>query len=68
MKKKYVSREQLEFFIDKLVKLERQNGFHLLGKITQVSDEFILFKSEQTESMINVSDIKSIVVKQGVSQ
>jgi hypothetical protein len=52
-------------FLDKTVKLEYHNGFNLHGIIKKLYNETILFETEQTTSLINLSDIKNIVLVRG---
>ena len=44
-------------------KLTQKNKFILLGEITEVSDRFILFKTDIAESIICVEDIERFIVQ-----
>jgi len=49
-------------FVGNYVKLKRRNDFIHEGTITEICGDFILFKTGIASSLINVDDIKSIVI------
>ena len=54
-------KEFLEINIGKNVKLEKLNGFVLHGIIESVSEDFIIFKTNQTSSLMHLASIRAIV-------
>lgn len=63
-------REEIpEYFLDKVVKLVKQDGFVLTGKITKINKENLLFETYQASSLISLDNIREIVYKkEGGSQ
>ncbi len=55
--------ESLDFFVNKNVRLVKSDGFILTGKIINVSNEKILFETNQATSLISLGNIKEIVTK-----
>lgn len=55
--------ENLDFFLNKNVRLVKSDGFVLTGKILKVGDEKILFETDQATSLISVENIKELVSK-----
>ena len=53
--------QAIKHFEGKCVKLKYHNDFFLIGKILEIYQESILFKTNQAESVIALSDIKSVV-------
>jgi hypothetical protein len=48
-------------FLGKYVALTQQNNFVLDGIITEISGDFIVFKTGIASSLININDVKRIV-------
>ena len=59
-----MERTAIILFLNALVKLEYTNGFALTGVIKQVFEETILFETSQTSSLINLNDIRNVVLKE----
>ncbi len=58
--------ENLDFFLNKNVRLVKSDGFVLTGKILKVDDEKILFETSQATSLISIKNIKELVSKKQV--
>ncbi|MCJ7697122.1 MAG: hypothetical protein MUO73_02185 [Thermoplasmata archaeon] len=55
-------KEHREFFLNKIVKLVKSDGFVLTGKILKMSKNDILFETPQTTSLIKINNIKELVL------
>ena len=53
--------EAIQHFLKRDVKLTYNNGFILRGKVVEIYKTSILFRTRQCESVIPLSDIKSVV-------
>ncbi len=58
-----MKREDIIFFLDKTVRLVKSDGFVLTGKILKVTDDNILFETNQATSLISTDRIKELVFK-----
>ena len=56
-------KEDILFFEKKNVKLVKNDGFILYGKIIKINDDNIFFKTNQTSSVISISGIKEITAR-----
>lgn len=50
------------FFLNKIVKLVKSDGFVLTGKILKMGKTDILFETKQATSLIKVDNIKELVL------
>jgi len=50
------------FFLNKIVKLVKSDGFVLTGKILKMSKNDILFEAPQAISLIKINNIKELVI------
>ena len=55
-------KERERFFLNKIVKLVKSDGFVLTGKILKMSKNDILFKTPQAISLIKINNIKELVL------
>ena len=55
-------KECKEFFLNKIVKLVKSDGFVLIGKILKMGKNDILFETSQATSMIKINNIKELVL------
>jgi hypothetical protein len=55
-------KERERFFINKIVKLVKSDGFILTGKILKMGKNDILFETEQATSLIKINNVKELVV------
>jgi len=51
-----------EFFLNKIVKLVKSDGFVLTGKILKMGKNDILFETPQATSLIKINNIKELVL------
>lgn len=58
-----MKKEDVSFFVGKIVKLVRSNGFVLIGKIVKVNDDNIFFETDQASSVISLDTINEITLK-----
>lgn len=56
-----MEREAISHFEGKLVKIQLYTDFGIVGTILKVYNESILFRTEQADSVINLTEIKSVV-------
>jgi hypothetical protein len=56
-------REDITLFLDRTVRLVKSDGFVLTGKIREISDDNILFETDQATSLLTTDNIKEIVLK-----
>ena len=56
--------EVVKRFLNKYVKLVH-HGYAIRGRITEITEDCIIFKSKQTESAISLNAIDSIVLLGG---
>lgn len=56
---------EIEYFKDKDVKIIKTDGFAHYGKIVEVNDDNILFKTDDAESLISLNLIAEIVTRGG---
>ena len=55
-------KERERFFLNKIVKLVKSDGFVLTGKILKMDKNDILFETEQATSLIKINNIKELVL------
>ena len=55
-------KERERFFLNKIVKLVKSDGFVLTGKILKMSKNDILFETTQATSLIKINNIKELVL------
>jgi len=55
-------KERERFFLNKIVKLVKSDGFVLTGKILKMGKNDILFETEQATSLIKINNIKELVL------
>ena len=55
-------KERERFFLNKIVKLVKSDGFVLTGKILKMSKNDILFEAPQAISLIKINNIKELVI------
>ncbi len=55
-------KEQERFFLNKIVKLVKSDGFVLTGKVLKMSKNDILFETEQATSLIKINNVKELVL------
>jgi hypothetical protein len=53
--------ELLQRLLYKPVKITWTNGYYLFGKITEVSDDFIVFETTTKRSTINRAEVRDIM-------
>jgi hypothetical protein len=55
-------KEYSRFFLNKIVKLIKSDGFILTGKIIKMGKTDLLFETEQATSLIKISNVKELVL------
>jgi hypothetical protein len=55
-------KERERFFLNKIVKLVKSDGFVLTGKILKMGKNDILFETEQATSLIKINNVKELVL------
>lgn len=55
-------KDRERFFVNKIVKLVKSDGFVLTGKILQMNKNDILFETEQATSLIKINNVKELVL------
>jgi hypothetical protein len=55
-------KEKEKFFLNKIVKLVKSDGFVLTGKVLKMSKNDILFETEQATSLIKINNVKELVL------
>ena len=55
-------KDQERFFLNKIVKLVKSDGFVLTGKVLKMSKNDILFETEQATSLIKITNVKELVL------
>jgi hypothetical protein len=55
-------KERERFFLNKIVKLVKSDGFVLTGKILKMGKNDILFETEQATSLIKIDNVKELVL------
>jgi len=55
-------KDRERFFVNKIVKLVKSDGFVLTGKILRMGKNDILFETTQATSLIKIDNIKELVV------
>jgi hypothetical protein len=55
-------KERERFFLNKIVKLVKSDGFVLTGKILRMGKNDLLFETEQATSLIKIDNVKELVV------
>lgn len=55
-------KERERFFLNKIVKLVKSDGFVLTGKVLKMSKNDILFETEQATSLIKINNVKELVL------
>jgi hypothetical protein len=55
-------KEKERFFLNKIVKLVKSDGFVLTGKVLKMSKNDILFETEQATSLIKINNVKELVL------
>ena len=55
-------KEQERFFLNKIVKLVKSDGFVLTGTVLKMSKNDILFETEQATSLIKINNVKELVL------
>ena len=58
-----MKKENGELFLNKTVKLVKNDGFVLTGEILKIDDDSILFETEQATSLIAMDHVKELVLK-----
>ena len=58
-----MGKSDLTLFLNKTVRLVKSDGFVLTGKIREISDDNILFETDQATSLISIENIKELVSK-----
>ena len=58
-----MERKDLTFFVKKLITLRKADGFILKGTITKLNDNSIIFETDQATSLIDITNIKEVVLK-----
>ena len=56
-------KEDINFFLDKTVRLVKSDGFVLTGKILKITDDDIIFETRQATSLISKDNVKELVLK-----
>ena len=59
-----MEREKLERFLNKDVKLLQKDNWALYGRILELSDESLIFKTKDRESVISLDFIAMVVEKE----
>jgi len=55
-------KDRERFFVNKIVKLVKSDGFVLTGKILRMNKNDILFETEQATSLIKINNVKELVL------
>jgi hypothetical protein len=55
-------KDRERFFVNKIVKLVKSDGFVLTGKILKMNKNDILFETEQATSLIKINNVKELVL------
>ena len=55
-------KERERFFLNKIVKLVKSDGFVLTGKVLKMDKNDILFETEQATSLIKINNVKELVL------
>ena len=55
-------KDRERFFLNKIVKLVKSDGFVLTGKILKMGKNDILFETEQATSLIKINNVKELVL------
>jgi hypothetical protein len=55
-------KERERFFLNKIVKLVKSDGFVLTGKILKMGKNDILFETAQATSLIKINNVKELVL------
>jgi hypothetical protein len=55
-------KERERFFLNKIVKLVKSDGFVLTGKILKMDKNDILFETAQATSLIKINNVKELVL------
>jgi hypothetical protein len=55
-------KDRERFFVNKIVKLVKSDGFVLTGKILKMGKNDILFETEQATSLIKINNVKELVL------
>lgn len=67
-----MSRDEIErerFFLNKIIKLVKSDGFVLTGKILKMGKNDILFETSQATSFIKMKNFKELVImKEGKNE
>ena len=56
-------REEIKFFLNKTVKLVKNDGFVLTGKILRVNDDSLLFETVQATALISLDGIGELILR-----
>lgn len=57
-------REEIpEYFLNRIVKLVKADGFVLTGKIQEINKDNLLFITQQATSLISLDNVREIVFK-----
>ena len=51
------------YFLGKRIKLVKNDGFTLNGTIIEIKEESLVFETDQATSMIDLSNIRELVLK-----
>ena len=60
-----MNRDSFLKYIDKNVKIKLRDGFVLYGRITDVFDDCLEFKSHQGSSLISFDEVTLVVQREG---
>jgi hypothetical protein len=55
-------KDRERFFLNKIVKLVKSDGFVLTGKVLKMGKTDILFETEQATSLIKIHNVKELVL------
>ena len=57
-------REEIpNYFLNCFIKLVKNDGFVLIGKILEVNKENLLFETDQATSLISLDNIREIILR-----
>lgn len=56
-----------EYFLNKTIRLIKNNDFILTGKILAINDSSLIFETEQATAVIELEHIKELILKKGTS-
>ena len=55
--------DEMKPFLNKTIKLVKIDGFWIVGRITEIYEDSILFESDQATALINLGAIRELQLK-----